>query len=82
MGGELRRKRIKGEAGGFQFFSPRGMRRSGPTLVHSPKILRKSGVKAGFGGGKGHFQKIEWCFRGVECLSRRGQRFSNNRWQM
>ena len=81
MGGEFGFKSFEVLHGELESFSPGRMRRSRPTLADRGQIFSEGGVELGFGWGKGHRRKIERGFQGVECLSRRGQRFRNDGWQ-
>ena len=81
LGGEFGFKSFEVLHGELESIRPGGMRRSRPTLADHGQIFSEGGVELGFGLGKRHEMKIGRGFWGVECLSRRGQRFRNDGWQ-
>ena len=79
--GEFRFQGVEALHGEFQFFSPGDLHQGCPTLLGDSQVIGQGGVEPGLSGRKGHLGKIERHHGGVECLSRRGQRFRNDGWQ-
>ena len=72
---------VEDNHGVLQFFGPRGRRRGFPAPAGGVQIIEQGGVEAELRRRKSHGLSLEKGSRGVECLSRRGQRFRNDGWQ-